>query len=162
MATVNVVTPRATRETLDKVTNTYAVKVGEQWSYYTIRFGEPIVHGKYVQITKMPPVIAEGIVTYKKKHYRVTFEDFFRSRVNVQYEFIESRNASSQSDIGTGTDPGSAVPAPIRVVDKFQSGIGELIGDEDSQAADLAWDEQIRTLLYTDDQEEKWSIESTT
>jgi hypothetical protein len=153
--------PKESKSTLEPMPHTFAVENGLVYDYYPIKLGLRL--GDYIAIQKLPPVMKEGFVTYQKRLYKVTFRDFFRSRVNVgQPAYTPARN-----DDGASTSRSTIVdPSPSSDVAATPASVGDQQGSESTfglqinQAADLAWEDQIRTLLFVDDPQEEWIIET--
>lgn len=149
--------PKVVKSVLEPTLNTIAIENGLFFDYYPIKLGDKT--GDFVQLTKLPPVIAEGFVTYNKRLYKLTYRDFFRRRLNVQSSYTAPTSATR-----TGAVESTNTPEPIGVVEagdnSVQSGVGNSVELQVLEDANLAWDEQINSLLHSIDSEEEWVIEN--
>lgn len=152
---VTVVRPKESKGALEPVTNTFAVQNGMLWDYYPIKLGDR--KGDYVAIVKLPPVLKEGYATYQKKLFKVTFKDFLRSRVNVgQPAYTAEPGTDDES--GSTEQPKLVTVKPA--VNSEQCRTDDTFGVQINEAADVAWQEQVRALLYLDDPEAEWEFET--
>lgn len=149
-----VASPKESKGSLETLPNTFAVQNGVLYDYYSIKFGER--RGDFVDIHKLPGVMKEGFVTYQKNLYRVSLKDYLRSKVNVgQSPYVPP------STLNDGGRELTAANKPTSNVGKLRIDSGQLgsLGDLDvqiEQAANLAFEDQIRALLYADNPEEEW------
>lgn len=153
----NSLDPKETRTTLALVPNTLAVQNGSNFDYYAIKLGG-VVNG-YLQILKMPPIIAEGYITHNRKLYKLTYRDFFRRRLNVTQPSYSPTSAitNSNANISTPGDSSSTVGAMVEAsVNNIQSGPVESVELQLIEIANMAWKEQVGTLLHSIDPEEEW------
>jgi hypothetical protein len=146
--------PKESKASLDPIPNTYAIPNGVLYDYYSIKFGER--KGDFVEITKLPPTIQEGFVTFQKQLYRVSIRDYLRRRVNVgQPAYVTPTTGNAAGAALTN----AAGPAP-NVVNGFcasgQQGPGSATELQFVKDADVAWEEQVGALLYADDPEAEW------
>lgn len=141
---------------MEPVNGSFAVQNGLMWDYYPMKLGDR--KGDFVAITKLPPVLKEGYATYQKKLFKVTFKDFLRSRINVGQPAFTAEPAATDEPSGTTDQPTATVDKPR--VDSVQSGSDKSFGLQEHQAADVAWEEQVRALLHLDDPEAEWEFET--
>lgn len=148
--------PKESLTTLEPVVGTYAIQNGVLYDYYPIKFGE--VKGDFVSLQRCPPILAEGYVTYQKKLYKVTLKDLLRSRVNVgvgPYSVPTTNNVAGAA-ITAAAAPSS--PTPGLQVTAGQPELDPITGVQVTQAADVAWKEQVDSLLYSVDPEAEWEF----
>lgn len=148
--------PKESKGVLEPTSNTFAIQAGMLYDYYTIRFGRKI--GPYVEIQKLPPVISEGYVTYQKKLFRVTLKDYFRSRVNVEQPAYTIPTSNTNDGNGSSVPEHSASSVVAASVDLKQPRTESDAGFQVDKAVDLAWEDQIRALLYVEDPEAEWEF----
>lgn len=149
-------TPKAVLQELNPMKDTIAVENGFFFEYYPIKFG--IELGSYVQLTKLPPVLKEGYVTFNKKLYRLTLQDLIKRRLNVGQPSYGTERVTPNS---TNNQPVASEMVTTRV-DTIEPGLGDPAEIQISQDADVAWFEQISTLLHIVDPEEEWDYSSLT
>lgn len=150
----NSLDPKETRSSLEPVPNTLAVSNGSNFDYYAIKLGSAV--NGYIPILKMPPIIAEGYITYSKKLYRLTYRDFFRRRLNVNQPSYSPTPAITNSNADSA-NPSSPVGAMVEAgINNLQSGLIESSELQLIEDANLAWKEQVGTLLHSIDPEEEW------
>ncbi len=138
------VRPKESKGSLEPMANTIAVANGILFDYYPVKLG--VQKGLFVEILKAPAVIVEGYITYKRKLYAVSFKDYIRRKVNVARHFQPIA--------------ASPIPATIReqLRDPVQSTVNSDTEREIHAAADLAWSEQVKSLLALDDPEAEWEF----
>jgi hypothetical protein len=139
------VAPKTSRSTLDLLNNMYVVKNGLVYDYYSISV-KPGVHGKFMFFDVSPAIIQPGIAIVGKAMYDVSLPDLLRRKINVgnrrQPAVIKPIEPTSKTTISSGDTKTSD---PIQCKDESRTGI--FVGDEESEAVDLAWEEQVGTLL---------------
>lgn len=152
------VEPKHTSHELKPLANTFATMVGTEFHYFGIKLGER--KGNFVELLQNPPMIADGFVTFERKLYRVNKTDIFKGKVNVSSPVDAGPESKPTTIHEPGTEQsGSSKPEtvePVTVTDSNESGIDgyfRLSVDED---VDLAWTEQIGTLLRIEDPEADW------
>lgn len=147
--------PKESKEVLEPTKGTLAVENGLLYDYYSISFGEQ--QGPFVSIKKLPPVFKEGFVTYQKKLYKVGFRDFLRSRVNVGQpaHVPAARNADNGNSAASAPPDVAATSGPGN-----QPRVDSVVELQVQQAADLAFEDQVRALLYAADPEEEWDYQT--
>jgi len=124
--------------------NKYVVfdSVQDRFVEFPIRLDEVQV-GNFLEISVLPPIRREGFLSYKKQTYKVTLHDLLRNHVNVNTPYsrpITTNSSRSTSDVGT---------QPTNVANKLRP--KESPGDELDKESSLYWEEQISTLLNSED-----------
>lgn len=157
--------PKASKPRLVPYPGYYAVANGPLFDYYPISLGK--ASGGFVEMVKAPTVFQEGYATIGKDLYLVTLKDLTRRRINVRSnpvrvgnETVESDNTDSTSvtsDSSTSTRTDTQLLEPGHLLGN-KPGISEEIELQVSQDADLAWKEQINTLLFIEDPEAEWEL----
>lgn len=149
--------PRYTRETLDKVSGMYIVynPSTNSYDYYYAKLGKEKT-GNYVPIIRAPNFIpmGDGFMVFQRKLYKVTLRDFLRSRVNVGIGPYSVTATSTSADTSTPTQVGRRRGNQVT----GQPITSEIIGSSEDSLADVAWQEQIDSLLYLEDSETEWDI----
>lgn len=167
--------------TLELKKNYYVVHDGSQFHYFPIKVKES-GDAPIIRFEKSPPVLMEGVVIIERgtgrdrnvKVYKVPVNDLLRgvirksreikptNRVNANGSEGNSGSAAgSKSD--SGTEEGTASGEIQRAVQSAnQSGALEAAEMEISKAADIAWEDQIDTLLHHLSSKEgaQWEIAS--
>lgn len=150
--------PKETRPVLEKVINTFAVRIPDtgHFNYYKIKLEKEVRKegSNFVDILISPPVLSEGYISFKRKIYLVTLRDLLRRRVNVSTPITNFKFEFPTTVPLVVDNTTTSIP------DKL--GIGNLPGGGDDESINLHWEEQIESLFYLDDTEEKWQIESIT
>lgn len=167
--------PKMSIPTLEVRKNYYVIPDGQQYHYFPIKVtddGRPII-----RFEKAPPVLMEGIAIVgdpwrKIKLFKVPIQDLMRGVIRKSREIKPANRvkANGSSGIATnqpGTDNSEGAYAPTRrdrvdanVQHKDQQGLEDGLEVEVCQAADLAWTEQIDTLLgfISEKEGEAWEI----
>lgn len=137
--------PKLTSPNLTCVKDTYVVQNGLLFDYYPIKT-KPLILDKVYSIEQSPPVILDGFVCIGKELYRVSADDIMKRKVygNKRY---------SAADTTTDTSTKSVSNRPKQKSD-------DSIGFEIDQNADLAWQNQIDSLLQniTSKTGESWEV----
>lgn len=155
------ISPKESKSVLEPTRNTFAVENGILYDYFSIKLGER--RGDYVDITKLPPVIRPGFVTFQKKLYKLELRDFFRSRLNVgQPAFSSTISSDTGADAADATANPTVTNVDTTTESDGQSRVDSTFGVQVNQAADVAWEDQIRALLFADDPEAQWEFETAT
>jgi len=146
--------PKWTRSALDRINNTSVVRNNLLYEYYPIEC-EPFKEGdKFIKLKLSPGKISDGIIIVGKELYDVSVRDLYRRRINVA-----KRHAASV-DVNVDEPAKRRNPRNTRSIpDTVESRPSELFGSEVSEAADLAWEDQVQTLLYTLHSEEGQELE---
>lgn len=116
------------------------------WRYYPVKVSTER-KGNFYKLTVSPPFISEGFVYLDNKLIHVTVGDLIRGQINVT-RVVETRNINP-----TRRDQPEATARRVKE-DPNKLGSGQLFESEISQAADMAFQNQIETLLYLEDSEE--------
>lgn len=143
--------PRVTKSTLDAKSRTvsFVILNGMFYDYYSMKVSkEPISpSGLFHRIEKLPAVLADGLVIFNKKIYAVSRKDLLRRRINVSTEYSIP---VQQPVAATTIEP--IVEQPVT---------HNPAGFEVLEDANVAWDEQVRSLLHAHDPEAwYWETES--
>ncbi len=147
--------PRVIQSTVERSSRTqsFIVQNGLLYDYYSIKVSPtPIKEGKpFHKIEKLPSILADGLVVINKKIYIVSRKDLLRRRINVNNEYHQSTQSQQQP-----------VQEPTVESTVKQSTVNRALGVEVSEDVNMAWDEQIRTLLHVNDPEAwYWETEDT-
>jgi hypothetical protein len=152
--------PKESKANLEPIPNTFAVLNGLVYDYYPTKFGTR--RGDWIDLLKIPPVMSEGYVTFEKQLYRVDLRDYFRRRVNVgRAAFTPATTTNSGGASITAAGAPAAAAGTGVVVTGFnteQSATDSTFGVQINEIADMAWKDQIRSLLYIDDPEAEWEF----
>lgn len=158
---------------LKPVKNSFATRQGNEFAYYRIKLGER--RGNFVELLKGPPVMEVGYVTYDNQLYEVSIKSLFKGKVNVSNPYAttaadKSNAANSTSATGTGAGAATAGISDNNVkstdvgrgtsTGSNKQGAGTEIGSEELESANMAWLEQARALLYSEDPEAFERLES--
>lgn len=143
--------PKWSRGTLDLVNNTYVVRNGLIYDYYPISV-LPLREGShFYEIDISPGVQAQGIAIIDKTMYEVPLRDLLRRHIDVR-----KKQSTVNAVVNPRTRREATVQTDIRAVqsdpDEFRP--SDFAGDEISKDANLAWEDQISTLLQTIHSEE--------
>lgn len=166
------VEPKYSRSTMDVLNNYYVVQNGLLFDYYPIST-KPERNGKFIFLDVSPPVWKSGVAIIDRIQYDVSVQDIIRRRVNVSKSKQLTRSATNNTSTSSSSFPGDGKKAgesnigsggssPLgEVQHPNQLGVDDSIGDEERQAVDLAWDQQVGTLLQTLHSEKgEWEIAS--
>lgn len=108
----------------------------QKWDYFEVELGEE--RGLFVDIKVGPPVVKLGYITFEKKLFEITPRDILRGRFNVRgtgARIHTITTGATNLESGASGDPN-------------ESGPSENFSNEEREAADLAFKEQIGTLQY--------------
>lgn len=152
-ATTHRVIPKFSSSSLVAKAGYLAVEEGSVYNYYPLNIGN--VQGNFAEIDKLPPVLMPGYVTVNGQVYQVTLKDLQRRRINVGsapitvVEPTSSRNSSKPRTqrvlAQTSTNPN-------------QSGTDAVSEFQINEDVDLAWKNQIESILYIEDPEAEWEF----
>ena len=143
----------------------FIVREGDKWIYYLTR-ATPTETNKFVDFLKSPPVYKDGFFAYDRKFYPVSKRDVVRGHFlnNSDYAFtleqlksIYEPTNTTEANVNPSSCQSGSDNAPAAGEDPNQPGFRVAI-EEEANDIDLAWDEQIRTLLTFQDPEEEWDI----
>lgn len=155
--------PRYSRPNLDKVAGMYIWPnpVTMEFDYYYAKLEKERI-GNYVSFVKMPNYLprGDGFMCFKRKLYKVTLRDFLRRRVNVGVGPYVIPVTSTGAGDTTNSSSNAVSSTPAGVVGRSQASDQPISSDpvrsEEDLAVDLAWQEQIDTLLHHENPEEEW------
>lgn len=134
--------PKWSRGTLDVINNTFVVRNGLIYEYYPISVRPYKAGSNFIEFETSPGIVSDGIAIVGKKLYKVTVADLFRRKINVnKREDTDDRSSTSKSAT-------KAKSAKSKTISNKQGSI-EAFGSDVSKTADLAWEDQIDTLLET-------------
>lgn len=164
--------PKLTTEDFKIKNNYYVVTDGNVFNYYPIKV-EPDNGKPFLRFEKAPPVILEGLAIINKLIYRVPVQDLTRRIIRKSREVnlevlngINTRNSITDTDKSTNAVESLTITSgkSDTIQYKDERGASREIEVEISQAADIAWSNQIRTLLNTISEKEgfegeTWEIE---
>lgn len=168
--------PKMSTTTLELKKNFYVVHDGTHFHYFPVKIQES-GDAPILRFEKSPPILMEGVVivgqpkSTKCRVYRVPVNDLIRGVIRKSRE-IKPTNRVSANDgsEGSNTNDNSVV---TQEADKSSRGLGESVVHaanksgaleaaemEISKAADIAWEDQIGTLLHHISSQEgaEWEI----
>ena len=136
--------PKWSRGALDLINNTYVVRNGLLYEYYPISVYSYKDTDIFIKLELSPGVMSSGVAIIDGKIYDVDLRDLFRRRINVKKQRLHATDVN----VGDRGKSSKENEKPKHVKDySDQQRLSELFGDEISQAADLAWEDQIDSLL---------------
>jgi hypothetical protein len=151
--------PKWTRAALDVINNTYVVKKDLLYEYYPIECAPLKAGDKFIKLVKSPGIISGGTAIVGKQLYSVSLWDLLRRRINVSKQ---QRRSTTDDNIGERvTATKKSKSSTKSKADSKQSGSGQIFGVEVSEAADMAWEDQVHSLLQTIHTEEGEELEIT-
>jgi hypothetical protein len=140
--------PQSSRSHLEIRNNSYVVQNGFLFEYYPLVCNKT-QRGNFIDIEISPGVMAAGVAILDQKLYDVSLEDLLRRRINVRKQRVTDERKHKR--VGKS----SSVPKPKMESESIvsptvdESGTSKAIGDQVSKAADVAWQDQVDTLLET-------------
>jgi len=155
--------PKMSIPTLEVRRNYYVIPDGEQYHYFPIKVIDD--DRPFFRFEKAPPVLMEGIaliggVRRKTKLYRVPIQDLMRGIIRKSREINPANRVTANGSSGTATNqPGTYDTSEGAYTPPGRAGVDAIVqhsqqqGPQDgpemevSEAADLAWTEQIDALL---------------
>lgn len=164
--------PKMSKTTLEIRKNYYVVPDGDLFHYFPLKVVDENTERPIFRIEKSPSVLMEGIAILGKRLYRVPVQDLMRGVIRKSREIQPANRVNSNGSTGNTTNPatlpgtgngavsnptGSAVSA-----DNNQHGTSSDVDLEVCEAADLAWEEQIQSLLSFISEKEggEWQVEN--
>jgi hypothetical protein len=174
---VSINTPKLSTRTFELKNNYYVVTNGQVFSYYAIKVFPSDENSPLIRLEKSPPVILEGLAIVNKKAYKVTVGDLLRRVIRksreIQLEALNGRSSkrttttTTTSNTKDGSDAVIGVNSSETVQHKNESGTISETEVEISEVADLAWEEQVGSLLdiilkKEGIEGENWEIENVT
>jgi hypothetical protein len=167
--------PKMSHTTLEIRKNYYVIPDGEQFHYFPIKVLDEKTSRDIFRLEKTPPVIIEGIAILDNKLYHVSVKDLMRGVIRKSKEIkpanrVTENGSSTNSSHNSGTtDPSTeASTGSIRGTDgtnlRSNDEQGSLSASEMevNRAANLAWSEQIDSLLSFISEKEggQWEVTS--
>lgn len=149
--------PKMTRAALDVINNTYVIRNGLLYEYYSISCVPHTDSDKFIRFLISPGVMGPGIAIVNKKLYDVSLDDLFRRRINVAKQHGRAADANVSKPIPAKKTENSSESKS----DSDQQGVSSLFGSEVDQVANLAWENQVNALLETLSAEEGEEFEIT-
>lgn len=123
--------PKYTKPNLVYTKDTFVVQNGLLFDYYPIE-ARILIPDKVYELRISPPIIREGYACINKTIYQVSVTDLIKRKVYVNKQFTGTSN---------GATKGKSVSSKSE-----QSVVGD-VGIEIDKDADLAWENQIDSLL---------------
>ncbi len=125
--------------------NYYVVTDGHAFSYYNVKIF-PDEGGPLLRFEKSPPIRMEGLLITDGKIYRVSADDLSRLIIRKSKEIKGLLNGTDSNSTTTETVSldslgNSTIPSEV------EFGINQANELEISKAADLAWQNEIGSLL---------------
>jgi hypothetical protein len=153
--------PKLSRGTLDIINNTYVVRNGMMYEYYPIICTKPKEQDKFFDIEISPGIMAEGIAIIDRRMYNVSLRDLQRRRINVG-NLRTLDNGKRKGTKGISTESGSkTIKEDNSEPGRNEQRLGEIVGDKVGKVADMAWQNQVDSLLETLHTEEGEEFEVT-
>lgn len=149
--------PKWTRGALDVINNTYVVQNGLLFEYYPISCVPHADSDKFIKLQISPGVMVPGIAIVGKKLYDMSLEDLFRRRINV----AKRHGRTDDANVVKSSPAKKTEDSTKLSTDSNESTLGKLFGGEIDKVADLAWQNEIDTLLQTFYEEEGEEFEVT-
>lgn len=147
--------PRFSKPNLVLSPGLFAVQDGPIYNYYAITLGKK--EGNFVPIVKSPLILNEGYITFENKLYFVSSKDLARRKINVTASIAITTTPDGNSDSpANGSTPSTELVETYPNTD--QPGTGQVLEFQVDQDANVAWQEQIGTLLYLEDSEAEWEF----
>lgn len=165
--------PKMSSEIFEMKNNYYVVTDGVMFNYYPIKVVLDDETSPIIRIEKSPPVLLEGLAVINRQVFKVTLQDLHRRIIRKSRKYnleVLNGTTSTSSSTDTGTENGIITIATNIIESTVQhtdeSAVSSDPEVEIGSAADLAWEEQIRTLLSTLSTKEgfggeEWEISST-
>lgn len=142
---VQIKPPKLSNPNLTYVKDTYVVQNGLLFDYYPIKT-KPLILDKVFSIEVSPPLLQDGYVCIDKEIYKVSANDLMKRKVyaNKQYSTTKTTTITEQQFVSN----------------KPESKSNEVPGIEIDKDADLAWENQIDSLLQniTSKTGERWEV----
>lgn len=160
------------KTTLEIRKNYYVVPDGDLFHYFPLKVVDENTERPIFRIEKSPSVLMEGIAILGKRLYRVPVQDLMRGVIRKSREIQPANRVNSNGSTGNTTNPATlpgtsngAVSAPTGSAvsaDNNQHGTSSDVDLEVCEAADLAWEEQIQSLLSFISEKEggEWQVEN--
>lgn len=161
--------PKLISETFKVKNNYYVVTDGNVFNYYPIKVEVTPEDKPFFRLEKSAPVLLEGVAIIDKKVYAVPLSDLMRRLVRksreINLEVVNgSFNTSSDATAADSTLPPSPDVAGTKAIQPIvKRRSNREIEVEIGEAADIAWQDQVRALLSVVSEEEgfggeEWEI----
>lgn len=153
--------PKWSRGALDLIDNTYVVRNNLLYEYYPVSVYPYKETDPFIKLEVSPGVMSPGTIVLDGKAFDVSLEDLLRRRINVKKQRL---HATGDNIDGTDKSNGeNKEPGKVKVHSDKQ-GLVDLFGDEVSEAADMAFENQVNSLLQVlhSQEGEEFEITNTT
>lgn len=134
--------PKWSRGSLDVINNTFVVQNGLIYEYYPISVKPFKPDAKFIELEMSPGIRSPGKIIVSKRIYEVSLADLERRRINVGKRIIEDDGRSTSNNSPKGKSSKSKATSN-------KQGSSEMFGGDLTKTADLAWENQIDSLLET-------------
>jgi hypothetical protein len=134
--------PKWSRGSLDVINNTYVVQNGLIYEYYPISVKPFAPDASFIELEMSPGVRSPGKIILGKKVYDVSLADLERRRINVGKRITEDAGSNTSNNASKGKSSKSKATSN-------KQGSSEMFGGNLTKTADLAWENQIDSLLET-------------
>lgn len=154
--------PKWSRGALDLINNTYVVRNNLLYEYYPISVYPYNDSDPFIRLETSPGIMTAGVAIVDNTVYDVSLADILRRRINVKNKRLYA--TGDNSDAANKSNGKQSKESRKAKNDSNQQGLSELFGDEISEAADLAFEDQVDTLLQAlhSQEGEEFEITSTT
>jgi hypothetical protein len=134
--------PKWSRGSLDVINNTFVVQNGMIYEYYPISVKPYDKDDKFIELEISPGIRSPGKAIIAKNVYDVSLADLERRRINVSKRINEEvgRNTSDTASKAKSSKP--------KASNNEQRSV-PVSGRELTKAADVAWEDQVESLLET-------------
>ena len=160
--------PKYTKSTFELKANYFVVEQGGQYHYFPVKIDPDTAEREVMRMVTRPPLLLQGHVIFGRKVYEVSVSDTLRGIVRKSSLVLQGRANGNTRGASATRDPSAPTNPDLRTstdssADTDEHGISRDAGLEIEQAADLAWQEQTRSLLEALHQEEggEWEIADT-
>jgi hypothetical protein len=137
--------PKWSRGALEAINNMYVVRNGLLFEYYPFSVIDFTEKDKFIKFEISPGIISPGIAVVEGNFYDVSLDDLFRRRINVGKRHIHA----ADDNVGRRTSSKKSKESRVAKEDSDKSRFSEVFGDEVSEAADVAFEDQVDSLLQT-------------
>ena len=134
------------------ISNTLLVKNGLLYDLYSLTMDKTGANGNFIKIEKLPGVLADGIVTFKRVTYLVSVQDLLRRRIDVRKR-IATAQTTQRTYADTGLLPEFVGPS---APDGDSPGLSPEDWNQLDELSNLALEEQVGELLNSEDSEAPW------
>lgn len=152
--------PKWSRGALEIVNNTYVVRNDLLFEYYSISALPYTEKDSFIRLEISPGIVSEGIAIIDDEMYDVSLHDLLRRRINVGKRRV-NEELFGGDNTSTGDKPKKHKHRRRSATNPNEQGLSGLFGDEVGEAADMAWENQVNTLLQIISTEEGEEFEIT-